>query len=60
MSFARNLLTLPLTTSAAGQVVIPVQGSPAAVDLVVQFVTFDASLPQSFSISNAVLARFGR
>lgn len=60
VSFSNNLAAIPLTTSANGTVTIPVNGTPNAVALVLQFVTLDLSLPQNWSISNAVLARFGQ
>ncbi len=56
-----NLLLQNFFTDANGQVSLSINGNANQLDLVLQFASVDLSLPAGqFSISNAVLARFGQ
>ena len=59
-SFGGNVARLPVATNTAGTFNFTVRGSSAVVDLVLQTVLFDPSLPRSFAFSNAIRARFGQ
>ena len=50
---------IAFATDANGELALPLGGLPFQLSFVFQMVTVDPSLPQLFSISNAVLARFG-
>jgi hypothetical protein len=60
VSFGGNFLAVSATTSAQGRISFPLAGAGVVVDVVIQMVSFDPSLPGLFAFSNAVLARFGR
>jgi hypothetical protein len=47
-------------TDANGRLEVPIPGDPAVVDFVVQAASVDPAILPCLSISNAVLARFGR
>jgi hypothetical protein len=52
--------TLPIATDANGRFRLPVMGLAGVVDLALQSLIVDFSLPQSFAFTNAIRARFGQ
>ncbi|MEZ5966797.1 MAG: hypothetical protein R3F56_23360 [Planctomycetota bacterium] len=52
--------TLPVSADAAGRFQLPVTGSAGVVDLALQSLFFDPTLPQNLAFTNAIRARFGQ
>ena len=52
--------TISVGTDANGRFVLPVNGTPGVVDLALQCVFFDLTLPQRLAFTNAIRARFGQ
>jgi hypothetical protein len=60
LSFTNLFLVTPTVTSAQGDVSLPLTGQPILANVLYQMVTLDPAAAQGWSISNGVLARFGR
>ena len=60
VSFGGLLAAVSVSADANGRLVLPITGSPALVDVVIQSVFFDVGQPQLLTFTNAVMAQFGR
>jgi len=52
--------TLPISADGNGRFSLPVSGSGGVVDLALQSLFFDLSVPQNLAFTNAIRARFGQ